>query len=52
VGVGGYFGPRILTSHLNPQTLTDWPNRCNGRAIEGNENKKEVIEGRLGFPGP
>jgi hypothetical protein len=24
----GYFGPRILTPHLNPQTLTDWPNRA------------------------
>ena len=42
----------IFASHVKPQTLTDWANGSNGRAIEENENKKEATKGRFNFPGP
>jgi hypothetical protein len=39
----------IFASHLKPQTLTDWANGSNGRAMEENENKKEATKGRFSF---
>ena len=41
VGVAGIVQSKnFFASHLKPQTLTDWANGSNGRAIEENENKK------------
>jgi hypothetical protein len=53
VGVAGVVQSKkflLLTS--KPQTLTDWPNGSNGRAMEENENKKEATKERFSFPEP
>jgi len=53
VGVAGVIQSKkflLLTSNL--KTLTDWANGSNGRAMEENENKKEITKGRFSFPGP